>query len=161
MRTQTVLCLLLNFAVGPAAAQPPVSSDAMRVAPVVQRERDSTRKTILEDELASEARQLADTQAELRGAKALSASAGSVEEIAERLARHRRNIAELGREIGLVERQRDSANRKGDSVEGRATDRWLISGRPPDCPSWHGCPRQRGATGSIGRWPGDWPASPS
>src|SRR6266513_2926615 len=131
MRTQTVLCLLLNFAVGPAAAQPPVSSDAMRVAPVVQRERDSTRRTILEDELASEARQLSDAQAELRGAKALSASAGSVEEIAERLARHRRNIAELGREIGLVERQRDSSNRKADSAERRPTDGWLISGRPP------------------------------
>jgi len=85
---------------------------AVRVEPAVQRERDDTRKTILEDELASEARQLADAQAELRGAKALSASAGSVEEIAERLARHRQNIAELGREIGLVERQRDSANRK-------------------------------------------------
>jgi len=53
----------------------------MRVDPVVQRERDDTRKTILEDELASEARQLADAQAELRGAKALSASAGSVEEM--------------------------------------------------------------------------------
>jgi len=41
---------------------------------------DDTRKTILEDELASGGRQLADAQAELRGAKALSASAGSVEE---------------------------------------------------------------------------------
>jgi hypothetical protein len=102
----------------------------MRVEPGMQRERDDTRKTILEDELASEARQLADAQAELRGAKALSASAGSVEEIVERLARHRRNIAELGREIGLVERQRDSANRKADSVERRVTDGWLISGRP-------------------------------
>jgi len=107
----------------------------MRVDPAMQRERVDTRKAILEDELASEARQLSDAQAELRGAKALSASAGSVEEIAERLARHRRNIAELGREIGLVERQRDSANRKADSVEGRATERWLISGRPPDASS--------------------------
>jgi len=131
MRTQTVLCLLLNLAVTSATAEPPVTAAAMRVDPVVQRERDDTRKTILEDELASEARQLADAQAELRGAKALSASAGSVEEIAERLARHRRNIAELGREIGLVARQRDSANRKADSAERRATDGWLISGRPP------------------------------
>jgi len=128
MRTQTVLCLLLNLAVGSAAAEPPVAAAAKRVDPATQRERDDTRKTILEDELASEARQLADAQAELRGAKALSAPAGSVEEIAERLARHRQNIAELGREIGLVERQRDSSNRKGDS---RAADRWLITGRPP------------------------------
>src|SRR5258705_13826192 len=132
MRTRTVLCLLLNLAVGSTAAEPPVTAAAaVRVDPAVQRERDDSRKTILEDELASEARQLADAQAELRGAKALSASAGSVEEIAERLARHRRNIAELGREIGLVERQRDSSNRKADSAERRATDGWLISGRPP------------------------------
>jgi hypothetical protein len=103
----------------------------MRVDPAVQRERDDARKTILEDELASEARQLADAQAELRGAKALSASAGSVEEIVERLARHRQNIAELGREIGLVEPQRDSANRKSESAESRATAGWLISGRSP------------------------------
>ena len=140
MRTQTVLCLLLNLAVSSAAAEPPIAAAAKRVDPAVQRERDDTRKTILEDELASEARQLADAQAELRGAKALSASEGSVEEIAERLARHRQNIAELGREIGLVERQRDSANRKADSAERRATDGWLISGRPrlsasPDTPS--------------------------
>jgi len=128
MRTRNVLCLLLSFVPGSAAAEPPVTVAAMRVEPGVQRERDDTRKAILEDELASEARQLSDAQAELRGAKALSASAGSVDEIAERLARHRRNIAELGREIGLVERQRDSANRKADS---RAADGWLISGRPP------------------------------
>src|SRR5882762_3170917 len=131
MRTRNVLCLLLSFVPGSAVAEPPVTSAAMRVDPAVQRERDDTRKTILEDELASEARQLADAQAELRGARALSASAGSVEEIAERLARHRRNIAELGREIGLVERQRDSSIRKGDSVERRARDGWLISGRMP------------------------------
>ncbi len=131
MRTQTVLCLLLNLAVVSATAEPPVTAAAMRVDAVVQRERDDTRKTILEDELASEARQLADAQTELRGAKALSAPAASVEEIAERLARHRRNIAELGREIGLVERQHDSSNRKADSAERRPTDGWLISGRPP------------------------------
>ena len=131
MRTQTVLCLLLNLAVGSAVAEPPVTAAAMRVDPVVQRERDDTRRTILEDELASEARQLADVQAELRGAKALSASASTVDEIVERLARHRQNISYLGREIALVERQRDSTNRNTDSVERRATDSWLIRGRPP------------------------------
>ena len=131
MRTQTVLCLLLNLAVGSATADPPVTAAATRVDPVVRRERDDTRKTILEDELASEARQLADAQAELRGAKALSAPAGSVEEIVERLARHRQNISALGREIALVERQRDSANRNTDSAERRTTDSWLIRGRPP------------------------------
>ena len=131
MRTQTVLCLLLSLTIGSATAEPPVTAAAARVDPAMQRGRDDNRKTILEDELASEARQLADAQAELRGAKALSAPAGSVEEIVERLARHRQNIAELGREIGLVERQRDPANRKADSAERRATDGWLISGRPP------------------------------
>ena len=56
MRTRNVLCLLLSFVHGSAAAEPPVTSAAMRVDPAVQRERDDTRKTILEDELASEAR---------------------------------------------------------------------------------------------------------
>src|SRR6266851_7580606 len=131
MRTQTVLCLLLNLAVVSATAEPPVTAAAMRVDPVVQRERDDTRKTILEDELASEARQLADVQAELRGAKALLASTSTIDEIAERLARHRQNISALGREIALVERQRDSANRNTDSAERRGIDSWLIRGRPP------------------------------
>ena len=131
MRTQTALCLLLNLAVGSATAAPPATAAAMRVEPAVQRERDDNRKIILEDELASEARQLADAQAELRGAKALSASVGTVDEIAERLARHRRNISELGREIALVERQGGSANRNGDSAESRTRDTWLIRGRPP------------------------------
>src|SRR5258705_6588148 len=132
MRTRTVLCLLLNLAVGSTAAEPPVTAAAaVRVDPAVQRERDDARKTILEDELASEARQLADAQAELRGAKALSASARTVDEIVERLARHRQNISELGREIALVERQRDYAIRNNDSAERRTTDSWLIRGRPP------------------------------
>src|SRR5882762_10295596 len=117
MRTRNVLCLLLSLVPGSAAAEPPVTAAAMRVEPAMRRERDDTRKTILEDELASEARQLADAQAELRGAKALSSSASTVDEIVERLARHRQNISELGREIALVERQRDSANRNTDSAE--------------------------------------------
>lgn len=131
MRTQTVLCLLLNLAVGSAVAEPPVTAAAMRVDPAVQRERDSTRRTILEDELASEAKQLADTQAELRDANLLRASPGNIGDIAERLARHRQNISELGREIALVERQSDSTNRNTDSAERRGTDSWLIRGRPP------------------------------
>jgi len=43
-RTQTVLCLLLNLALGSAVAEPPVTAAAMRVDPVVQRERDDTRQ---------------------------------------------------------------------------------------------------------------------
>lgn len=131
MRTQTVLCLLLNLAVGSAVAEPPVTAAAMRVDPAVQRERDSTRRTILEDELASEAKQLADTQAELRDANLLRASPGNIGDISERLTRHRKNISDLGREIALVERQSDSTNRNTDSAERRGTDSWLIRGRPP------------------------------
>src|SRR6266849_11128685 len=99
MRTRNVLCLLLSFVPGSAAAEPPVTSAAMRVDPAVQRARDDTRKTILEDELASEARQLADVQAELRDANLLRASPGNIGDIAERMARHRQNISDLGREI--------------------------------------------------------------
>ena len=130
MRTQTVLCVLLNLAVGPAGAEPPVAAAATHVDPGVQRERDSNRRTILEDELASEAKQLSNAQSELRDANLLGVSPGKVDEIAERVVRHRQNISDLGREIALGDRQQ-AATRNTDFAKRGTMDTWLIRGRPP------------------------------
>lgn len=134
MRTPTVLCLLLSLTVGSSSAQVPASAGSWRIDPATQRERDTTRKSILEDELASEAKQFADAHAELREARALRFPRAKVEDIAERLDRHRRNIAELGREIARVEGVGDVVISAGPkrAVE-RLADNWLIPGQatPP------------------------------
>ena len=134
MRTPTVLCLLLSLTVGSSSAQVPASAGSWRVDSATQRERDTTRKSILEHELASEAKQFADAHAELREARALRVPRANVEDIAERLDRHRRNIAELGREIARVEGVEDVAISAGPkrAVE-RLADNWLIPGEatPP------------------------------
>lgn len=91
MRTPTVLCLLLSLALGPASAQ-------WQVDPTKQRERDVVRKTILEDELAAEAKLLVEAHGELRDPRGR-----NVAEIAERMDRHRRNLSALTREIGRGE----------------------------------------------------------
>src|SRR5207247_7566207 len=89
MRTPTVLCLLLSLTVGSSSAQVPVSADIWRIDSGTQREPDTTRKSILEGELASEAKLFADAHAELREALALRVPLGQVQDIAERPGRHR------------------------------------------------------------------------
>lgn len=134
MRTPTVLCLLLSLIVGSSSAQVPASAGSWRIDPATQRERDTTRKSILEEELASEAKQFADAHAELREARVLRVPRAKVEDIAERLDRHRRNITELAREIARVEGVADVAISAGPkrAVE-RLADNWLIPGEatPP------------------------------
>lgn len=136
MRTPTVLCLLLNLAAGPVPAQVPASPDVMRVDPATQRERDKARMTIMQDELVAEARELAAAQTDMRDAQASRAAFGKVQEIMERITLHRQNISALGREIALVERPVDTANRSTSltgtprSTEGRQPDDWLILGQP-------------------------------
>ena len=134
MRTPTVLCLLLSLTVGSSSAQVPASAGSWRIDPATQRERDTTRKSILEEELASEAKQFADAHAELREARVLRVPRAKVEDIAERLDRHRRNITELAREIARVEGVGDVAISAGPkrAVE-RLADNWLIPGEatPP------------------------------
>jgi len=134
MRTPTVLCLLLSLTVGSSSAQVPASAGSWRIDPATQRERETTRKSILQEELASEAKQFADAHAELREARVLRVPRAKVEDIAERLDRHRRNITELAREIARVEGVGDVAISAGPkrAVE-RLADNWLIPGEatPP------------------------------
>ena len=81
MRTRTVLCLLLSLASGFASAQ-------WQEDPAKQRARDAARKTILEEELAAEAKLFVEAHSE---------------RAAERMDRHRRNLAALTRELGRGE----------------------------------------------------------
>lgn len=128
MRTPTVLCLLLSLSVGGVQAQVAGSAAGWRVDPATQRERDAARKSILEDELASEARQFTDARTEMREAQARRLPAVKAEEIAERLDRHRRNMVELGREIARVEGDLDTGAPK--RTAGRSADNWLVPGQP-------------------------------
>lgn len=128
MRTPTVLCLLLSLSVGSAQAQLAASPAGWRVDAATQRERDAARKSILEDELAVEARQFADVRADLREAQARRLPPGKVEEIAERLDRHRRNIVELGREIARADGDVASAGVAKRAAE-RTADNWLMPGQ--------------------------------
>ena len=128
MQTPTVLCLLLSLTVGSSSAQVPVSADIWRIDSGTQREPETTRKSILEGELASEAKLFADAHAELREARALRVPLGKVEDIAERLDRHRRNMVELGRESARVEGDVASAGTPKRAAE-RTADNWLVPGQ--------------------------------
>lgn len=103
MRALLVLFLALSVG-GPALAQ-----DAWRVDPAKQRQLDAGRKSILEDELAAEARLFVEAHSERS---------------AERMERHRRNLAALTRELGRGEVEADKAPIKRPA--GGRPD-WLIS----------------------------------
>lgn len=90
MRTLALLCLALSVA-GSASAQ-------WQEDPAKQRERDAARRMILEDELAAEAKLFVGAHAEQRDARGR-----NVGEIAERMDRHRRNLAALTREMARGE----------------------------------------------------------
>lgn len=140
MRTLTLLWLL-NLIVWPALAQAQASRNVMRVDPMVQRERDQTRLRILQDELVAETRDLAAALNEWRDAQASRAAFGRVQEISERIARHRQNLSALEREIGLVARPLDLANRDSGLRDAANRDRRLSPDArlvpcqgPPDAP---------------------------
>ena len=103
MRALLVLCLALSVG-GPALAQ-----DAWKVDPAKQRQLDAGRKSILEDELAAEARLFVEAHSERS---------------AERMERHRRNLAALTRELARGEAEADKASIKRPAA-GRPD--WLIS----------------------------------
>jgi hypothetical protein len=128
MRTPTALCLLLSLTAGPSPAQVMAPAGGWRVDPAVQRERDATRKSILDDELASQAKLYLDAHAELREARAQRLPRAKAEDIVERLDLHRRNIAELGREIARTVGDVTGSRGSKREVE-RVTDNWLISGQ--------------------------------
>ena len=103
MRALLVLCLALSVG-GPALAQ-----DAWKVDPAKQRQLDAGRKAILEDELAAEAKLFVEAHSERS---------------AERMERHRRNLAALTRELARGESEAEKASPKR-SVGGRPD--WVIS----------------------------------
>ena len=102
MRTRTVLCLLLSLASGFASAQ-------WQEDPAKQRTRDAARKTILEDELAAEAKLFVEAHSERS---------------AERMGQHRRNLAALTRELARGEAEAEKAPIKRPA--GGRPD-WVIS----------------------------------
>lgn len=136
MRTPILLWLLLSVVTVSAAAQVPAlstaSTNSMRVDPAVQRERDSTRMDILQDELAKESRELATVENEWRNTQASRTSSDKVQEISARVTLHRQNITALEREIGLSKNRPVSIVRRDDLTETparsrvRQPDDWLI-----------------------------------
>ena len=140
MRTPTKLWLLLSFVAVSAIAQVPASSlatplsssNSMRVDPAVQRERDSTRMGILQDELSKETRELASAENELQSTQSFRASPDKLQEAAARVTLHRQNVSALMREITLVKSPAIPVARNGDentvssSPRGRQPDNWLI-----------------------------------
>lgn len=136
MRTPTLLWLLLSVVTVSAIAQvpalSPASTNSMRVDPAVQRERDSTRMSILQDELAKESRELATVENEWRNAQASRTSSDKVQELSARVILHRQNITALEQEIGLSKNRSVSIVRRDNLTEtparpqGRQPDDWLI-----------------------------------
>lgn len=103
MRALLILCVALS-AGGAALAQ-----DAWKVDPAKQRQLDAGRRSILEDELAAEAKLFVE------------AHAGRS---AERMDQHRRNLAALTRELARGEAEADKAPIK--KPPGGRPD-WLIT----------------------------------
>ena len=105
MRTRIVLCVLLSLAITPALAQPA--------------------QDILEGELAAEARLYSEAFADLRSARENRASRHGLEDAVERVSRHRRNMAELAREIARAE-----GDLPGTSSPAKGSSDWLIPVEP-------------------------------
>lgn len=105
MRTLIVLCALLS------------------VASAALGQSEAARKSILEGELAAEAAGYADAYAELKSARNRDTPADRLEDIAERVNRHRRNLAELAREIARTE---GDVAVNGARPKALPEDNWLV-----------------------------------
>ena len=123
MRTLIVLCALLSV---------PLAGHAQS---------QSAQQSILEDELAAEAAGYADAYSELKSARKFETSAQKLEDIAERVNRHRRNMAELAREIARAEGDLPTSGRLPKSASSQ--DNWFIpaqraAARPPKASATEG-----------------------
>ena len=105
MRMLIVLCALLSV---------PLAAYAQS---------EAARKSILEEELAAEAAGYADAYAELKSVRKVETSAQKVEDVAERVNRHRRNMAELAREIARAE---GDVAANGARPKAVSQDNWLV-----------------------------------
>ena len=110
MRTLIVLCALLSV---------PLAGHAQS---------QSAQQSILEDELAAEAAGYADAYSELKSARKAETSVQKLEDIAERVNRHRRNMAELAREIARAEGDLPASGRLPKAAS--AQDNWFIAAHP-------------------------------
>ena len=129
MRTLIVLCALLS--VPPAAhAQP-----------------QAAQQSILEDELAAEAAGYADAYSALKSVRKAESSAQKLEDIAERVNRHRRNMAELAREIARVEGDLPASGRRPKAASSQ--DNWFI---PAERPQAKETPKASVTAGGLPDW---------
>ena len=108
MRTLIVLCALLS------------------VLPAALAQSEAARKSLLEEELAAEAASYADAFSELKSARKRQTSAQTLEDIAERVNRHRRNMAELAREIARAEGDLPTKAARPAQPMKSGTPDWLI-----------------------------------
>ena len=127
MRMLIVLCALLSV---------PLAAYAQS---------EAARKSILEEELAAEAAAYADAYAELKSIRKIETSAQKVEDVAERVNRHRRNMAELAREIARAE---GDVAANGARLKAVSQDNWLV--RPKASPRESSDPA--GQTTSYPAW---------
>jgi hypothetical protein len=130
MQTRIALLALLSAAAAPALCQVPSSAAVMRVDPATQRQRDQARAGILLDELVAEALALFDAQKKAL-AEAGRTDARAVQEATLRVARHRKNISDLAKELATAERQGAAPKPLGEPAIAspqRAAEEWLFSG---------------------------------
>ena len=113
-------------------AQVPGPTSAMRVDPALQRERDTTRMSILRDELAKESRELANSENDLHSFQTSQTSSDKFQGATARVTLHRQNLISLEREIALVKSPVNPATTSREvkevstSPQGRQPDNWLI-----------------------------------
>jgi hypothetical protein len=93
---------IANNAVKPGGAFPVVD-------PATQKERDTTRKQILEDELATEVARMAQARAELATAEGMRKPAGEIGGLIDTLRRHEANIESLNNELSRAGAQQKIA----------------------------------------------------
>src|SRR4051812_17295443 len=113
MRTLLILCLAVS------AGSSALAQETWKVDPAKQLQLDAARRSILEDELAAEAKLFVEAHAELREARGRNAA-----DSAESMDRHRRNLAALTREMARGESEPAKALLK--RPEGGRPD-WVIS----------------------------------
>lgn len=132
MQTRIAILALLSACAEPALSQVPPGTAAMRVDAATQRSRDVDRAAILQDELASEALGLVEAQREARSER-LRADPRAVQELTDRVVRHRRNISALARELVTTERRTGGAAAKAPLASAkpaaqRLAEEWLLNG---------------------------------
>ena len=132
MQTRIAILALLSACAAPAISQVSPGTAPMRVDAATQRSRDLDRAAILQDELASEALGLIEAQREAQSGR-VRADPRAIQELADRVVRHRRNISALARELVTTERRTGAAAAKASVSSAkppaqRLAQEWLLNG---------------------------------